>query len=74
MGRDVWLITIRQGFDEFMNIVMDDAAEVFVKDAKPRRELGACSVPQTIAMNSHLPHPGRILLKGDNITLIQQVV
>ncbi|TDL28877.1 Sm-like ribonucleo protein [Rickenella mellea] len=43
------------GFDEFMNIVMDDAAEVFVQDAKPRREIG------------------RILLKGDNITLIQQV-
>ncbi|KAG6866268.1 hypothetical protein C0991_006855 [Blastosporella zonata] len=45
-----------QGFDEFMNVVIDDAAEVYVKDAKPRRELG------------------RILLKGDNITLIQQVV
>jgi small nuclear ribonucleoprotein E len=44
------------GFDEFMNIVIDDAAEVYVKDAKPRREIG------------------RILLKGDNITLIQQVV
>ena len=29
-----------QGFDEFMNLVVDDAAEVFVKDAKPRRELG----------------------------------
>jgi small nuclear ribonucleoprotein (snRNP)-like protein len=29
-----------QGFDEFMNVVLDDAAEVFVKDAKPRRELG----------------------------------
>jgi len=42
------------GFDEFMNLVIDEAAEVFVKDAKPRRELG------------------RILLKGDNITLIQQ--
>jgi len=43
------------GFDEFMNIVIDDAVEVYVKDVKPRRELG------------------RILLKGDNITLIQQV-
>ncbi|KAH8834798.1 hypothetical protein DL96DRAFT_1701823 [Flagelloscypha sp. PMI_526] len=42
------------GFDEFMNIVLDDAAEVYVKEAKPRRDLG------------------RILLKGDNITLIQQ--
>ncbi|KAG1908473.1 Sm-like ribonucleoprotein [Suillus fuscotomentosus] len=45
-----------EGFDEFMNVVVDEAAEVYVKDAKPRRELG------------------RILLKGDNITLIQQVV
>ncbi|KAG7450109.1 Sm-like ribonucleoprotein [Guyanagaster necrorhizus] len=44
------------GFDEFMNLVIDDAAEIFVKDAQPRKELG------------------RILLKGDNITLIQQVV
>jgi len=44
------------GFDEFMNVVIDEAAEVYVKGAKPRRELG------------------RILLKGDNITLIQQIV
>ncbi|KZV77529.1 Sm-like ribonucleo protein [Peniophora sp. CONT] len=43
------------GFDEFMNLVMDEAAEVYIKEAKPRRELG------------------RVLLKGDNITLIQQI-
>ncbi|KAF5336893.1 hypothetical protein D9611_003421 [Ephemerocybe angulata] len=43
------------GFDEFMNLVIDEAVEVFVKEAKPKRELG------------------RILLKGDNITLIQQI-
>ena len=36
-------IFISQGFDEFMNIVLDDAAEVYVKDAKPRREVGAHS-------------------------------
>jgi len=42
-----------QGFDEFMNVVIDEAAEVYVKETKPRRELG------------------RIMLKGDNITLIQ---
>ena len=29
-----------QGFDEFMNVVIDDAAEVFVKDTKPRRDIG----------------------------------
>jgi hypothetical protein len=26
-----------------MNVVIDEAAEVYVKDAKPRRELGALS-------------------------------
>ncbi|KAI9634599.1 putative small nuclear ribonucleoprotein E [Dioszegia hungarica] len=47
------------GFDEFMNVVLDDAEEVYDcsakagKEPKPRRELG------------------RILLKGDNITLVQ---
>lgn len=30
-----------QGFDEFMNVVIDEAAEVYVKEAKPRRELGS---------------------------------
>ena len=29
-----------QGFDEFMNLVLDDAVEVFVKENKPRKELG----------------------------------
>ncbi|GMK57197.1 hypothetical protein CspeluHIS016_0400310 [Cutaneotrichosporon spelunceum] len=49
------------GFDEFMNVVLDEAEEVFDcgakpgKEAKPRRSLG------------------RILLKGDNITLVQPV-
>ena len=32
--------SVLHGFDEFMNVVMDEAAEVYVKDAKPRRELG----------------------------------
>ncbi|CAO1619980.1 unnamed protein product [Sympodiomycopsis kandeliae] len=46
------------GFDEFMNIVMTEATEVYTdkaseKNAGKRIELG------------------RILLKGDNITLIQ---
>lgn len=30
----------QQGFDEFMNLVIDDAVEVYVKEAKPRKELG----------------------------------
>ncbi|KAG9008850.1 mRNA splicing protein sme1 [Tulasnella sp. JGI-2019a] len=45
------------GFDEFMNVVLDDAEEVYVgKAAAPGK------TNRTI---------GRILLKGDNITLIQ---
>merc|ERR1719474_1262571 len=42
------------GFDEYMNLVLDDAQEVHLKH-KSRKQLG------------------RILLKGDNITLIQNV-
>ena len=30
-----------------MNIVMDEAVEVYVKDAKPRRELGSYTHPLT---------------------------
>jgi len=45
------------GFDEFMNLVIDEAEEIFVgKVPKPRRAIG------------------RVLLKGDNITLIQPVL
>lgn len=56
-----------------MNVVIDEAAEVFVKDAKPRRELGEYSVP-LVCLYAHAYSSGRILLKGDNITLIQQIV
>jgi len=42
------------GFDEYMNLVLDEAEEVNTK-SKQRKPIG------------------RILLKGDNITLIQQV-
>jgi len=44
---------LAQGFDEFMNLVIDDAVEVHTKKDK-QRELG------------------RILLKGENVTLIAQ--
>jgi small nuclear ribonucleoprotein E len=40
------------GFDEYMNLVLDDAEEIHLKK-KIRKKLG------------------RILLKGDNITLLQ---
>ena len=42
------------GFDEYMNIVLDDSEELHLKTGN-RKSLG------------------RIMLKGDNITLIQQV-
>lgn len=42
------------GFDEYMNLVLDDAEEFYPKTNK-RKALG------------------RIMLKGDNITLIQNV-
>ena len=42
------------GFDEYMNVVLDDAEEVQVKSEERKRV-------------------GRILLKGDCITLVQRV-
>lgn len=42
------------GFDEYMNLVLDDAEEIHMK-TKARKPLG------------------RLMLKGDNITLIQSV-
>ncbi|PQE15409.1 small nuclear ribonucleo E protein [Rutstroemia sp. NJR-2017a BVV2] len=47
-----------RGFDEFMNLVLDDAVEVKLAtktDAEKRRPLG------------------QILLKGDNVSLIQDI-
>ncbi|CAD6897791.1 unnamed protein product [Tilletia controversa] len=41
------------GFDEFMNVVLSEAEEVWAKQETPRRDLG------------------RIMLKGDTITMIQ---
>ncbi|XP_003388198.1 PREDICTED: small nuclear ribonucleoprotein E-like [Amphimedon queenslandica] len=41
------------GFDEFMNLVMSDAEEVYLKTETRKRI-------------------GRILLRGDNVTLIMQ--
>uniref|UniRef100_V9LA25 Small nuclear ribonucleoprotein E n=1 Tax=Callorhinchus milii TaxID=7868 RepID=V9LA25_CALMI len=42
------------GFDEYMNLVLDDAEEIHMK-SKARKPLG------------------RVMLKGDNITLLQSV-
>ena len=54
-----------------MNLVIDEAAEIYVKDAKPRRELGT-PVTDWFVFGILIISAGRILLKGDNITLIQQ--
>ena len=35
------LRSVSQGFDEFMNVVLEDATEVYVKSQKPRREIGS---------------------------------
>ena len=61
----VWLVDqkynriegILKGFDEYMNLVLDDAVEVNIKheDATKNRKIG------------------RILLKGENVACIQQV-
>ncbi|CAM4796075.1 unnamed protein product [Rotaria magnacalcarata] len=44
----------RSRFDEYMNLVLDDAEEILLKK-DTRKKIG------------------RILLKGDNISLIQQI-
>ncbi|GAA5959152.1 hypothetical protein JCM21900_001407 [Sporobolomyces salmonicolor] len=49
------------GFDEFMNVVLDSAEEVWIKDTKTK----------TAGDRNKL---GRLLLKGENITLIQPVL
>lgn len=48
------------GFDEYMNLVLDDAMEVYVNKSNPKEP------------SDKKPKPvGRILLKGENIVLIQ---
>lgn len=71
-----------QGFDEYMNLVLEEAEELNVKK-KTRKPLGWSSyfVLPVIACFSFMFHfiyplgllflfTGRILLKGDNITLM----
>jgi small nuclear ribonucleoprotein E len=48
-----------QGFDEFMNLVIDDAVEV--------------TMPKKDGTGEERRKVGQILLKGDNISLIQQI-
>ena len=66
------VVFAQQGFDEFMNVVMDDAAEVYLKEQKQSRDLGEYYLCNWLPENYSLKYfKGRILLKGDNITLIQ---
>ena len=60
------------GFDEYMNIVLDDAEEVYMKTST-RKQVGMfytllISITISNVLSQFL---GRVLLKGDNITLIQ---
>lgn len=65
-----------QGFDEYMNLVLDDASEVHVKSKQVSR-VGAFYM---ILFNNlckifilfSCTYLGRILLKGDCISLIQK--
>jgi small nuclear ribonucleoprotein (snRNP)-like protein len=54
-----------------MNVVIDEAEEVYQKEGKGKRSIGMSTVMRSGIDFSLLL--GRILLKGDNITLIQQI-
>ena len=63
-----------QGFDEFMNLVIDDAVEVkqtTKTDQEKRRELGADDPISHVVLTRLMSALGQILLKGDNVSLIQ---
>ena len=51
-----------RGFDEFMNIVIDDAYQVQINKETGKEDIGKSE------------SLGRILLKGDNITLLTSFV
>lgn len=65
---------VSQGFDEFMNLVIDDAVEVKqitkTNDKESRRPLGMLE-PNPLSLLYTNIIKGQILLKGDNVSLIQ---
>ncbi|KAL4876664.1 hypothetical protein BJY04DRAFT_139976 [Aspergillus karnatakaensis] len=67
-----------RGFDEFMNLVVDDAVEVKLatkSEEEKRRPLGIISWHCYLSrlMLILASNTGQILLKGDNVSLIQAV-
>lgn len=54
-----------------MNVVMDDATEVYLKADRASVPLGWVYFDLPTAANTTI---GRILLKGENITLIQPLI
>ena len=58
-----------QGFDEFMNLVLDEAEEIFVK-ANSRKKIGMMQLRKLSYFTLFVK--GRILLRGDNVSLIMQ--
>ena len=51
-----------QGFDEFMNVTLDDVEEVRTGAPMERKQLGTFA-----SASLQANHTGRLLLKGDNI-------
>ncbi|OOF94931.1 hypothetical protein ASPCADRAFT_406759 [Aspergillus carbonarius ITEM 5010] len=70
-----------RGFDEFMNLVIDDAVEVRMatkSEEEKRRPLGMGRFIPSIFLHATVlmgcfNNTGQILLKGDNVSLIQSV-
>ena len=63
-------LTNYPGFDEYMNLVLDDACEVHLKRKTEKVLFLALTVDWQLN-STFLQTLGRIMLKGDNITLIQ---
>ena len=57
------------GFDEYMNLVLDDACEVHLKRKTEKVFINLMQFCQFCTLYPQVL--GRIMLKGDNITLIQ---
>ncbi len=62
---------ISRGFDEFMNVTIKDAVEVYLNESKPPKKLGMCASRHVTYLHFLTQTPSdEILLKGDSITLV----